>query len=115
MGFRIQGIERNAIHRANLDTLRRIEMAHAFGAFCRVNHVVIYTLGNRLIGAYGLTHIAIDARVDDLEGQGQRVPDYTSGSLNRRHRAFWTSGQTNSDTSPLSRAISFTSDEEIKP
>ena len=85
-------------------------MAHAFGAFCRVNHVVIYTLGNRLVGTYWLAHIAIDARVDDLEAQ-----IYASGSLNRRHRAFWTSGQTNSDTSPLSRAISLTSDEEIKP
>jgi len=70
MGFRVQGIERNAIHRTNLYTLRRIEMAHAFGTFCRVNHVVIYTLGNRLVGTNRLTHIAIDARVDDLERQG---------------------------------------------
>lgn len=69
MGFRVQGIERNAIYRANLDTLRGIEMANALGAFCRVNHVELNTLGNRFVRAHGFAHIAIDARVDDLEAQ----------------------------------------------
>lgn len=70
MGFRVQRIERNAVHRTHLNTLRGIEMADTLGAFRRIDHVVINTLGYRLVGANRLAHIAIDAGVDDLEGQG---------------------------------------------
>lgn len=44
MGFRVQGIERDAIHWTDLDTLRGIEMTHAFGAFRRLYHVELNTL-----------------------------------------------------------------------
>jgi hypothetical protein len=57
-------------HRANLDALRCIEMPDTFGAFHGIYLVKFEALVDRLIGAFRLTDIAIDALFSDLERQG---------------------------------------------
>ncbi len=59
------GIDRNAVDRADLAALRRVEMADAFGAFRRVDHVDLRALRDRLIRAFGLADVAVDAFVGD--------------------------------------------------
>src|SRR6218665_2025143 len=58
-------VRRNAGHRADLHALGGIEMAHAFGAFVRVDLVDFQPEGDRLVRAFWLAHIAVDAFVGD--------------------------------------------------
>lgn len=67
MGFRVQRIEWNAIHRAHLDTLRSIEMPNAFGTFRRIDHVVVNSLEIASLGQTGshtsqLMHVSMILR-----------------------------------------------------
>ena len=59
--------DRNARYRADLNTLRLIKMADAFGAFIRVNLINVFAHVDGLIRALGLTHVAVDAFVSDQE------------------------------------------------
>ena len=68
--FIVVGVPRYALHRADFDALRCIEMTNAFGAFHRVNLVIFDALVNGLVGAFRLADVAIDALIGDLEGQG---------------------------------------------
>jgi hypothetical protein len=45
-------------------------MTHAFGAFGRVDFVNFFAQINGLIGAFGLTHITVDAFVGDRQCHG---------------------------------------------
>ncbi len=56
-------VDGNARHRADLDALRLVEMAHAFGAFARVDLIDLGPQVDGLVRALGLAHIAVDALV----------------------------------------------------
>jgi hypothetical protein len=45
-------------------------MAHALGAEVRVYLVDLRTLGDGMVRALGLAHVAVDAGIDDLERHG---------------------------------------------
>jgi len=62
-------IFRNALNGANLDTLRRIEVPNALGAFHRVDDVILDALGDGLVGALRFADIAVDALLGNLERQ----------------------------------------------
>ncbi|BET24809.1 hypothetical protein RGQ30_03100 [Limnobacter thiooxidans] len=55
----------DAFHRANYHALGLIEMAHALGAFARINFVDLFTHADCAVGALGLAHVAIDAFIGD--------------------------------------------------
>jgi hypothetical protein len=55
----------NAIHWANLDTLGRLVMPHALGTQGWIDHIDLISLADGAVGAFRLTHIAIDAFVSD--------------------------------------------------
>ena len=55
----------NAADRANLHTLGLVKMADTFGAFLRVNLIDVSTKVNRIVGAFGLAYITVDALVRD--------------------------------------------------
>ena len=55
----------DTIHRANLYALRLFKMTHALGAKVGINLVDLFTLGNGVVGALGLTDIAVDAFIVD--------------------------------------------------
>jgi hypothetical protein len=61
-------VDGNTSHRTNLHTLRLVKMAHAFGAFGRVDFVNFFAQINRLVRALRLTHIAVDAFIGDHQG-----------------------------------------------
>jgi hypothetical protein len=63
-------INRNAVHRTKLHTLRFVKVADAFSAFGRVNFVNLLPHVNRVIRAFGLTDIAVDAFIGDEQGHG---------------------------------------------
>src|SRR6185503_2223032 len=101
--FRVPWIQRDAVHGAYLDALRRLEMPHAFRAAVEVDHVDLRAHGDRVVRALGLAHVAVDALVGDL----QRHQDFSPRpilSFMRRAVAGWT----NSEMSPPSTAISRT-------
>ena len=98
-------IQRDAIHRADLDTLWRFKMPDALGAFCGVNLIDLEALKNRIVGAFRLADIAVDALIGNLKCQ-----DYFP-TLPSSARAI--SGCTKSLTSPPSVAISRTIVAEI--
>ena len=98
-----------AIHRAHLSTLRGIEVADAFGAFVRVDDVDLLACRDRVVGTFGLAHIAVDALVGDHQ-RHQRPPNSLIFTLSR----LATYGDTNLRTSPPRIAISRTSVPEIK-
>jgi hypothetical protein len=60
---------RNALDGADLDTLRRVEMADAFGALRRIDFVKLDALVNGLIGALGLADITVDAFFGNFQCQ----------------------------------------------
>ncbi len=64
-------IDRDAGHGADLHALRLVKMPHAFGAFARVDFVNFFAQINRLIGALGLAHIAVDAFVGDHQSHAK--------------------------------------------
>ena len=98
--LRVVQIQRDTIHRANFYTLRCFKMPDALGALCRVNLIDLDTLKNRVVGAFRLADIAVDALISNLECQVY-FPTLPSSA-----RAV--SGCTNSLTSPPSVAISRT-------
>jgi hypothetical protein len=63
--FDVLRVQRNAGHGADLHALRLVEMAHAFGAFVRVDLVNFLAQVDRLVGAFGLADVAVDAFVGD--------------------------------------------------
>src|SRR6218665_1967211 len=63
-------VEGDAVHRADLLALRLVVVADAFGAQVGVDHVDLFALGNRGVGALGLADVAVDAVVGDLQGHG---------------------------------------------
>ena len=62
------GINRYARYRANLHALRLVKVAHAFGTFVGINRIDFRAEKNRLVRAFGLAHIAVDALVSDQQG-----------------------------------------------
>jgi hypothetical protein len=69
MGFRVLRVFRDAFHGTDLDTLRRVEMADALGAFHRVDDVIVDALRDCLVGAFRFADVAVDALFGDLERQ----------------------------------------------
>jgi hypothetical protein len=66
----IVGVARNAIDRANLAALRRIEVAYALGTLARIDDVDLVALRNRVIGAFRFANVAVDAFVGNDQGHG---------------------------------------------
>ena len=62
------GIERYAVHRADLHALGLVEMAHAFGAELRVYDVDLGALGDGAVGALRFANVAVDAFIGDDQG-----------------------------------------------
>jgi hypothetical protein len=69
MGFHVFRIVGYALHRAYFDTLRPVEMAHAFGAPRGIDDIVLDALRDGLVGALRLADIAVDALFGDFQGQ----------------------------------------------
>jgi len=67
-------VDGNARHWTHLNTLRFVKMSDTLGAFGRVDFIDLLAQINSLVGAFGLTHIAIDAFIGDHQG-------HASGSL----------------------------------
>jgi hypothetical protein len=63
MRFYIVGMQWNAINRTDLPALRGIKMAYALRALVGIDLVNLNPHKNRIIGALGLTDVAIDALV----------------------------------------------------
>jgi hypothetical protein len=61
------GMGINTSYGAHLHALRLIKMADAFRAFVRMNFVELSAHVDRFVGAFGLTHIAIDAFFGDAQ------------------------------------------------
>ena len=114
-GFHPLRVQRNAVHRTYFLALRRIEMPHALGAFVRIDVIDLGPHVDRLVGALGFAHIAIDALIGDF----QRHRDACCGQPSSRWaekratRAAFTIGGTNLDTSPPKDATSRTSVDEM--
>ena len=62
---------RNTRYGTYLDTLRFVVMTYAFGAFGGVDLVNLHAHEDRVIGALGFTHIAVDALVGDHQSHGE--------------------------------------------
>ena len=69
----VLGVDRDARHRADLHALGFVKVSDTLGAFGRVDFVNFRAQINRLIGALGLTHIAVDAFVGDHQGHKKSV------------------------------------------
>jgi len=61
-------IDRNAGHRAHLNTLGLVKMTHALGALVGVDFINLWAEVDRLIGTFRFAHIAIDAFIGDHLG-----------------------------------------------
>jgi hypothetical protein len=62
------GIVGNAINGADFATLRRIEVADAFGALVGIDDVDFIALRNRVVRALGLAYVTVDAFIGDHQG-----------------------------------------------
>jgi len=67
----VGGVERNAVDRADLLTLRRVEMADALGAAVGIDDVDLRPLRDRAVRAFGLADVAVDALVGDDQGHAR--------------------------------------------
>lgn len=56
---------RNTLDRADLDALRHVEVAHAFGTFGRFDLVDFFAHGDGAIGAFWLADITVNAFISD--------------------------------------------------
>ena len=65
MRFHIIGMQWNAINGTDLPALRGIKMAYALRALVGIDLVNLNPHENRIIGALGLTDVAIDALVSN--------------------------------------------------
>ena len=63
--FDMLRVDGDAGHRADLNALGLVKMADAFGAFGRIDLIDLWAQVNRLVGALGLTDIAVDAFIGD--------------------------------------------------
>lgn len=63
LGFDMLWVHWNAVHGTHLHTLRLVKMPNAFCTAVGIDLVKILPHRNRLIRAFGFTHIAIDAFV----------------------------------------------------
>tara|TARA_R110000851_G_scaffold15429_1_gene51019 strand:+ start:6040 stop:6288 length:249 start_codon:yes stop_codon:yes gene_type:complete len=63
-------VEGDAVHWANLLALRLVVVAHALGAQVRVDDIDLLAWGDRIIGAFGLADVAINALVGNHQGHG---------------------------------------------
>lgn len=61
-------IEWNAVHRANLLALRFFVVTNTFRTFMRVDFVNLRPHKNRVIRAFGFTHVAVNAIVGNHQG-----------------------------------------------
>src|SRR5690606_31728393 len=64
----IVGVERDAVHRADLLALGFVVVADAFGAEVGVDDVDFLALGNGAVRALGLANVAVDAVIGDYQG-----------------------------------------------
>jgi hypothetical protein len=78
-GFLMVGIFGDALHRADGDALRGIEVADALGAATGIDDIDLHALGDGLIGAFRLADIAIDALVGDHQGHGDNSSNFKAG------------------------------------
>src|SRR3546814_3254173 len=69
--FRVVRVRIDAFDRADHHALRFVEMADAFGAARRVDHIDRFALRDRLVGTGRLADIAVDAEIVDLQGHGK--------------------------------------------
>src|SRR6185312_8400256 len=92
----------DAVDRADLAALRRVEMADALGAARGIDHVDLLALRDRVVRALGLANVAVDALVGDDERHRQR------SRATRAARRAATDGWTKLLTSPPKRATSRT-------
>jgi hypothetical protein len=65
MGLFMLRILRDTVHRTDLNALRSLVVTHTLGAQIGIDLVDLVTLGDRPIGALGLTYIAVDAFISD--------------------------------------------------
>ena len=70
------GVLRDALHRADLPALRRVEVPDALGAAFGVDHVDLGAHRDRAVRALGLADVAVDALIGD--DQGHRAPGATA-------------------------------------
>src|SRR5450756_1031257 len=61
--FFVLGIQRDAVHRTHVHTLRRVVVAYAFGAFIGVDDINGIALRDRVVRAFRLAYVAIDTFV----------------------------------------------------
>src|SRR5690625_1686169 len=133
--FLVVGVRNDAFHRAKHLTLWFVEMADAFGAFGRIDHIDFRAHVDRSVRALRLANVAIDTFIGDVQGHGvvrvQALPaSSVSGVVTGRRSGLIspvgsgsspertlsallcsqrsTDGNTNLLTSPPSRAISRT-------
>ena len=74
------GILGNAINRADLDTLWRVEMANTLGTARRVNFVMQRAIIDCAIRAFRLADVAINALRGDLKGHNPAARDLSAGA-----------------------------------
>jgi hypothetical protein len=67
------GMRINASHGADLYTLRLIKMPHTLGAFVRMDFVNLFAHVYRVVWAFGLADIAVDAFVSDSQSHGSAL------------------------------------------
>ncbi len=118
--FNALGIHGNAVDRADLTTLRHLEMPHAFGALVGIDHIVFNALADRAVRTFGLADVTVDAVIGDQQSHGlgpktalaapvvsEPTPGYPPCLTLSAMRAA-TTGWTNLATSPPRVAISRT-------
>src|ERR1700754_1678648 len=74
--FHVVGIVRDALDRTDLDALRVVEVADAFGAQVRIDHVVLLAQRDGLVRAHGFADVAVDAGVEDDQGHPDILPPF---------------------------------------
>ena len=68
VAFDVVGIFGYAVDRADLLTLRLIEMTHAFRAKVRIDDKDLVPCTDGVVGAFGFTNVSVDAVVGDIQG-----------------------------------------------
>src|SRR5262245_1756226 len=71
IGLDMGGVERNAVDRADLLALRRVEMADSLGAAVGIDDVDLRPLRDRAVRAFRLADVAVDALVGDDQGHAR--------------------------------------------
>ncbi|MFT7115314.1 MAG: hypothetical protein ACI9I0_000518 [Rhodoferax sp.] len=92
-------INRDTCHRADLNTLRLIKMANAFGTFMGIDLIDFQPHINRLVRAFRLAHIAIDALIGD--DQRHDLPSTELSKVLKLHMLLIIDAMTPADTNTL--------------